>query len=54
MPEHNGFKSALLFLAIILLGLISSMFLEKNELFVKENSTKSPANVLCITSSESC
>jgi hypothetical protein len=54
MFNNNWFKTSLLFLGMIVLGLIASLFLNEDTLLVKENSTNQKASAYCVEANPPC
>jgi len=54
MFNNNTFKTSMIFLGIITVVVIFSMFVNRNELFVKQDSANQSANANCIQDSKYC
>lgn len=52
--NRNAYKSALIFLGIILIALIANLFLTENELLVKEQNPTQTAGINCVEDSALC
>lgn len=50
MFNNNAFKTSIMFLLIIFVGIMVRMFLTQDELFVKKSSTQATASIACSTS----
>ena len=54
MFNRNAFKSALIFLGIIFVGIIVNLFLTENEIFVQKNDVQQTATIYCADDQEIC
>ncbi len=54
MFNSNWFKTSLLFLGIIFIGLIASLFLTGDSILVKTDSSEQTANINCLQESAFC
>ena len=54
MFNRNAFKTALIFLGIIFIGIAVNLFLNEDELFVKNSETEVTANVGCLGDGDIC
>lgn len=48
MFNKNAFKTSMIFLGIIFLGIMMRMFLVEDDMFVKTKSKNGTANTVCI------
>ena len=52
--NRNAYKTTLIFLGIILLGIMLNLFLTEHELLVKEKDVTQTASVNCSNDTEFC
>jgi hypothetical protein len=52
--NHNAYKTTLIFLGIIFVGIILNLFLTEHELVVKNLDSEQAASVNCLEDIENC